>query len=92
MIKYRIVERTWSSDKKDYAVQEYSKKWYSKKYKWRTLKYKFYYGDGMCCSKEPAIFSSKAEAEIFLKEHTNHLIKEKVIEEYEIIYSKNDGR
>ena len=88
MLKFRIVERTWSSNKKDYEVQKYSKKWYSKKYKWRTVTYKFYYGDGMCCSREPAIFSTKEEADKFIREETNCIIKEKVIEEYEKIYAK----
>lgn len=86
MTKFRIVERTWSSNKKDYEVQKYSKKWYSKKYKWRTAKYIFC--DLAGTWKEPAIFSSKEEADKFIREETNCIIKEKVIEEYEKIYSK----
>lgn len=86
MSKFRIVERTWSSNKKDYEVQEYSKKWYSKKYKWRTLNQTFISMSGTW--KEPAIFSTKEEADKFIREETNCIIKERVIEEYEKIYNK----
>lgn len=81
--KYRILERKWSNCTKDYIVQEYTKKWYSRKYKWRTVKQTFASLSGTW--KKDAVFSSKEEADRFIIEKTNHIIKDKVIEEYEII-------
>lgn len=78
--KYRIVERTWSNGKKDYEVQEYSKKWYSKKYKWRTMKRIL--STLFDTWKAPAIFSSREEAKKYLREYTNCVINEQVVAEY----------
>ena len=71
MKKYKIIERVWSNGKKDYEVQEYSKKWYSTKYKWRTMLTHYCCSDG--CRKR-AIFSSKEEAEHFIKVYTDNNI------------------
>ena len=79
--KYRILERTWSNGKKDYEVQEYSKKWYSKKYKWRTTKRLFSSLSGIW--KEPATFSSIEEAERFIKENRLRIIRVKDVGIYE---------
>lgn len=70
--KYKILERTWSNGKKDYEVQEYLKKWYSTKYKWRTMLTHYCGNDG--CRKS-AIFTSKEEAEDFIKEQINYNCK-----------------
>lgn len=79
--KYRILERTWADYKKDYVVQEYSKKWYSKKYKWRTMltHYSSSYG-----GYRSAVFTSKEEAEKYIREYkyANCVINEQVVEEY----------
>lgn len=72
MKKYKIIERVWSNGKKDYAVQEYSKKWYSKKYKWRTMLTHYCCDDG--CRKR-AIFTSQEEAERFIKKQMNNNLR-----------------
>lgn len=77
---YRILEREWSNNKKDYIIQEYSKKWYSKKYKWRTVKQIISSLSGTW--KRDATFSSKEEAEKYLKEVAKCVINEQVVEEY----------
>lgn len=82
MTKFRILEREWSNDKKDYIVQEYSKKWYSRKYKWRTIKQTFTSLSGTW--KKDAVFLTK-EAEKYIKEITNCIINEQVIKEYTCI-------
>lgn len=86
ILKYRILERTWSDNKKEYVVQEYSKKWYSKKYKWRTARRIFSSLSGTW--KEPAIFSSREEAEKYIVEYTNCVINEQVVKEYYKIKSE----
>lgn len=84
--KYRILERTWFDNKKDYVVQEYSKKWYSKKYKWRTAKQIMGSMSGFW--KEPAIFSSREEAEEYIREYTNCIIDVQVVGKYYNIKSE----
>ena len=83
MKKFKIVERTWSNGKKDYEVQEYSKKWYYTKYKWRTMLTHYCCSDG---TKKSAIFSSKEEAEQFIRVQMNSdvkIIEVKDVEMYE---------
>lgn len=81
--KYRILERKWSNDKEDYVVQEYIKKWYSRKYKWKTVR-------RICSSvswtwTEDAVFYTKEEAEKYIKEETNCVISSKVVKEYSCV-------
>lgn len=77
---YKIVKRTYLNGKIDYVVMEYTKKWYSRKYKWRIIQE--WYGDEGGCYHTDAVFRSEAEAHSFLLGYINHIVKEEDIKPY----------
>ena len=77
---YKIVKRTYLNGKVDYVVMEYTRKWYSKKYKWRTIQEFVAYESGW--HRTDAVFRSETEAHSFLLGHINRVIKEEDVKTY----------
>lgn len=77
---YKIVKRTYLNGKIDYVPMEYTKKWYSRKYRWRIIQE--WFGNASGFYHQDAVFNSEEKARSFILGHINHVIKEEDIKIY----------
>ena len=77
---YRIIEKEYSTGKKEYLVETDWTQWWTNKRKWRPLKRLVGCYDSVW--KEPCIFPTLEAAEKYVDKISEHVIEEKVVKEY----------
>ena len=79
---YRIIEKEYSTGRKEYIVETNRPRWWSKKRKWRVDKHEVICWD--MTHKEPCIFNNLKDAHDYIARTTERPFNERLIKEYNL--------
>lgn len=81
-MSYRIIEKEYTSGRKEYIVETDWTQWWANKRKWKICKRKVNCWDFSCT--EPCIFNNLKDAHDYIARVTERPFNERVIKEYNI--------